>query len=139
MGPLRFFFNWNPKMGNIYTLHLKAKEEKNALFKWSRGVWIGRPIYAERGEERVSTPGLRTLHTRRLAVHTRLGKRELEVTQQKLRELFSRQGLRVTFENPQNTVALNFLEVTLDLCKKKKLHFVADFLDFWRPSWIDNG
>ena len=50
-----------------------------------------------------------------LAVHTRLGKRELEKMQQGIRELFTRHGLKVTFENPHNTIAVNFLDVTLDL------------------------
>ena len=50
-----------------------------------------------------------------LAVHGRLSKRDLERTQQNLRELFAKHGLRVTFENPHNTMAVNFLDVTLDL------------------------
>ena len=50
-----------------------------------------------------------------LAVHARLSKRDLEGIQQNLRELFSRHGLRVTFESPHNTMAVNFLDVTLDL------------------------
>ena len=43
-----------------------------------------------------------------LAVHARLSKRDLERTQQNLRELFAKHGLRITFENPHNTMAVNF-------------------------------
>ena len=50
-----------------------------------------------------------------LAVHGRIPKRELEGTQQKLREIFASNGLRITFENPHNSKRVNFLDVTLDL------------------------
>ena len=50
-----------------------------------------------------------------LAVHARLSKRDLERIKQGPRELFSRRGLRVTFDSPHNTMAVNFLDVTLDL------------------------
>ena len=50
-----------------------------------------------------------------LAVHGRIPKRELELTQQKIRGLFQRHGLEVIFENPHNSKVVNFLDVTLDL------------------------
>ena len=33
----------------------------------------------------------------------------------------------------------HFLKIMKRKCKKKPLNFVAAILDFWRPSWIDNG
>ena len=43
-----------------------------------------------------------------LAVHGRIPKRELELTQQKIRGLFQHHGLEVIFENPHNTKVVNF-------------------------------
>ena len=52
-----------------------------------------------------------------LAVHSRMPKRTLESTQQRLRDLFSEHGLSITFENPHGTKMVNFLDVTLDLAR----------------------
>ena len=62
-----------------------------------------------------------------LAVHGRIPKRELEGTQQKLREIFRENGLRITFENPHNTKKVNFLDVTLDLCSES-------FMPYRKPN-----
>ena len=53
-----------------------------------------------------------------LAVHSRLPKRELEGTRQRLKDLFAKHGLCITFENPNGAKAVNFLDVTLDLTKE---------------------
>ena len=50
-----------------------------------------------------------------LAVHGRIPKRELEITQQRIKDLFQTHGLEVIFEKTHNTKAVNFLDVTLDL------------------------
>ena len=53
-----------------------------------------------------------------LAVHSRLPKRELEGTRQRMKNLFAKHGLSITFENPNGAKAVNFLDVTLDLSKE---------------------
>ena len=53
-----------------------------------------------------------------LAVHSRMPKRELEGTRQRLRALFANHDLTITFENTHNAKIANFLDVTLDLTKE---------------------
>ena len=53
-----------------------------------------------------------------LAVHSRLPKRELEATRQRLKNVFANHGLEITFENPHGVKVVNFLDVTLDLTKE---------------------
>ena len=50
-----------------------------------------------------------------LAVHSRMPKRELEKTQQELKNLFQEHGLRIIFEIPHDLKTVNFLDVTLNL------------------------
>ena len=50
-----------------------------------------------------------------LATHSRMPKRELEKTRQKLRDLFQTHGLKIIFEQPHDLKEVNFLDVTLNL------------------------